>query len=363
MNSNHCYGIIMAGGIGSRFWPVSREARPKQFLSFTYSGESFLKMAYRRVRDIIPEDNILVVTLDRYKDMVKRELPMLRDINLLLEPFSRNTASCIAYATYSIIKRDPEAVVLVSPTDQVIEDVDSFHTAALRALEYASTHDVLMTLGVLPTRPDTNFGYIQTDGPMMDGRPIKVKTFTEKPEKELAQVFVDSGEFLWNAGIFFWKASVIARELELRAPELAASWKDWEKYVSTPLEREYLEEIYPGMPRTSIDYAVLEKSDCVMAIPAFFDWSDLGNWESLYEYFAVRDSKGNAIRSGGKVLARDDEGTIILSPYPKKLVAVKGLKDFMVIDQDDILLICPREEGSLSEFLSELALPEYEDYR
>lgn len=357
------YCIIMAGGIGSRFWPISREARPKQFLSYSYSGESFLKMTYRRMKELVPEDNIIVVSLERYKDKVLRELPMLRDTNLLLEPFNRNTASCIAYATYSVLKRDPDAVVLVTPADQVIDDADAFRSTALKAFDYAAGHDVLMTLGVLPTRPDTNYGYIQTDGPMMDGRPIKVKTFTEKPQKELAQVFVDSGEFLWNAGIFIWRASVIADEIARCAPEIADAWKDRDKYLSTPLEAEYLEDIYPGMPRTSIDYAVLEKSDRVMAIPAFFDWTDLGNWESLYEYLAVRDAHGNAIRTYGKVLARDDEGTIIMSPYKNKLVAVKGLKDFMVIDQDDVLLICPREEQSLGEFLSELALPEYEDYR
>ncbi|MBO4475480.1 MAG: mannose-1-phosphate guanylyltransferase [Bacteroidales bacterium] len=357
------YCVIMAGGIGSRFWPISREKRPKQFLSYSFSGESFLKMTYRRVKALVPEENIIVVSLERYRENVLRELPMLRDTNLLLEPFNRNTASCIAYAAYTILKRDPDAVMLVTPTDQVIDDADAFRSTALKAFDYASGHDVLMTLGVLPTRPDTNYGYIQTDGPMMDERPIKVKTFTEKPGAELAQVFVDSGEFLWNAGIFFWKASVIADEIARYAPEIADAWKERDKYLSTPLEAEYLEEIYPGMPRTSIDYAVLEKSDRVMAIPAFFDWTDLGNWESLYEYLAVRDARGNAIRTAGKVLARDDEGTIILSPYRNKLIAVKGLKDFMVIDQDDVLLICPREGQSLGEFLSELALPEYEEYR
>lgn len=363
MSNSHYYCVIMAGGLGSRFWPISREARPKQFLSYTFSGESFLKMTYRRMKEIVPEDNIVVVSLERYRSKVIREIPLLRDTNLLLEPFNRNTASCIAYATYSILKRDPDAVVVVTPADQVINDTEDFCSTVRRALDYASAHDVLMTLGVLPTRADTNYGYIQTDGPMMDGRPVKVKTFTEKPGKELAEVFVDSGEFLWNAGIFTWKASVIEKEIRRWAPDIADRWADRDKYLSTPLEAEYLAEIYPGMPRTSIDYAVLEKSDCVMAIPAFFDWTDLGNWESLYEYLADRDSKGNAIRTAGKVLARDDEGTIVMSPYRHKLIAIKGLKDFMVLDQDDILLICPREEQSLSEFLSELALPEYEEYR
>ncbi|MBR4808921.1 MAG: mannose-1-phosphate guanylyltransferase [Bacteroidales bacterium] len=363
MNNSHYYCVIMAGGLGSRIWPVSRQARPKQFLEMAFSGVSFLKMAYRRVHGLVPEDNIIVVSLERYRELVFKELPTLPERNLLLEPFNRNTASCIAYATYAILKRDPQAVVLVTPADQVINDVDDFRRTILKGLDYASGHDELVTLGILPTRPDTNFGYIQADGPMMDDRPVRVKTFTEKPEKEIAQAFIDSGEFLWNAGIFIWKASVIASELQEQAPEVAAQWREWDKYISTPLEKEYLREIYPGMPRISIDYAVMEKSERVMAIPSFFDWADLGSWESLYEYFAVRDSKGNSSRTRGKFLSRDNSGTIVLSPHKGKLVAVKGLTDYMVLDLDDVLLICPRDEQSFKEFLSELSLPEYEEYR
>ena len=363
MNNSHYYCVIMAGGLGSRIWPISRLARPKQFLEMAFQGASFLKMAWRRVQGVIPEDNILVVSLERYREQVFKEIPTLPERTLLLEPFNRKTASCRAYATSAILKRDPEAVVLVSPADQVINDVEDFRRTVLRGLDYAAGHDELVTLGILPTRADTNFGYIQTDGPMMDGRPVRVKTFTEKPEKEIAQVFVDSGEFLWNSGIFIWKASVIAAELQGLAPEVAAQWREWDKYISTPLEREYLEEIYPGMPRISIDYAVMEKSERVMAIPAFFDWADLGSWESLYEYFAVRDSFGNAGYCRGKNLSRDNQGTIVLSPAKGKLVAVKGLKDFMVLDLPDVLLICPRDEQSIKDFMSELSLPEYEDYR
>jgi mannose-1-phosphate guanylyltransferase len=363
MSNTHYYCVIMAGGLGSRIWPVSREARPKQFLEMAFQGQSLLKMAWRRVQGIVPEDNIIVVSLERYRELVMKDIPTLPERNLLLEPFNRNTASCIAYATYAILKRDPDAVVLVLPSDQVINDTDDFRRTVMKGLDYASTHDELVTLGILPTRPDTNFGYIQADGPMMDDRPVRVKTFTEKPGKEIAQAFIDSGEFLWNAGIFMWKASVIADELQTQAPEVAAQWREWDKYISTPLEREYLEEIYPGMPRISIDYAVMEKSERVMAIPAFFDWADLGSWESLYEYFATRDSKGNASRTRGKLMMRDDEGTIVLSPGRGKLVAVKGLKDYMVLDLDDVLFICPRDEKSIKDFLSELSLPDYEEYR
>ena len=363
MKDPRFYCVIMAGGVGSRFWPLSRAARPKQFLRFLYSGLSLLRITYDRVKDVVPEENIIVMSLERYRDLVLQEIPELRQENLLLEPFNRNTASCIAYAAYSVLRRDPGATILVSPADQMIEDTEMFTQTALRALDYSADHDVMTMLGVLPTRPDTNFGYIQTDGPLLDGRPVRVKTFTEKPQKELAQVFVDSGEFLWNAGIFSGKASLISREIALRAPEIADQWTGWEKHLGTPSEHDFVRGIYSDMPRISIDYAVMEKSDKVVAIPAFFDWADLGNWESLYEYFAEHDKMGNAVRTGGPFLSRDNSGTIIISPKKDKLVAVKGLKDYMVLDLGDVLFICPREEASLRDFLAELSLPEYEKYR
>ena len=362
MTDPHFYCVIMAGGLGTRFWPISRDARPKQFLTFSRSGKSFLRLAYERVRDIIPRENTIIVSLERYRDLVMAEVPELEERNLLLEPCNRNTASCIAFATYTILKRDPEAVVLVTPSDQVIDDPVLFSNTILAGMDYAAEHDVLLTLGVLPRRPDPNFGYIQTDGPMIDGSPVKVKTFTEKPSKELAQVFVDSGEFLWNAGIFIWQASVIAEELSEYMPELAEQWADWEEYVATPREREYLERIYPDMPRTSIDYAVMEKSERVMAIPAYFAWNDLGNWDSVFEYFASGED-GNALRTGGRLRLEGVKGTLVLSSRRGKLVAIRGLKDFVVIDSDDVLMICPREEQDLMEFISELSLPEYEKYK
>lgn len=362
MTNQHYYCVIMAGGLGTRFWPVSRDSRPKQFLRLTKTGKSFLRLAYERIRDIIPAENTFVVSLQRYRDLVAAELPEMEPGNILLEPHNRNTASCIEFACNTILKRDPEAVVLVAPSDQVIGDGDLFRETVLQGLEYASAHDVLLTLGVLPRRPDPNFGYIQTDGPMEDGTPVGVKTFTEKPSKELAQVFIDSGEFLWNSGIFIWKASVIYEEIQKYAPEVAAQWNGWEQFLGTPAEKEYLERIYPDMPRTSIDYAVMEKSDRVMAIPAKFRWNDLGNWDSLYEYFTTGES-GNAVKTEGVAKAEDIEETLVLSSVKGKLVAVKGLKDFVVIDSDDVLVICPKEEKSLKSFISELSLPEYKQFK
>ena len=363
MNDPHFYCVIMAGGLGTRFWPISRDSRPKQFLDFSKSGKSFLKLAYERALDCVPEENILVVTLRRYRKLVLEEIPGLPESNLLMEPYNRNTASCIAYATYTILKRDPAAVALVMPSDQVIEDTALFSSTVLEGMDYAAEHDVILTLGILPRRPDPNFGYIQTDCPT-DGRsPVKVKTFTEKPSKELAQVFVDSGEFLWNAGIFIWKAAVIAGEIARYVPEIARQWNGWEQYVSSPLEGEYLDRIYPDMPRTSIDYAVMEKSSRVMAIPALFDWNDLGNWDSLYEYFSEKDNSGNAMKITGSSLLRDNSGTLIFSSGKDKLVAVKGLRDFIVLDGRDVLLICPRDDKQFKDFTSELTMPEYEKFR
>ena len=361
MNDPHNYCVIMAGGLGTRFWPVSRDSRPKQFLTITKTGKSFLRLAYERARTVVDPSNIIVVTLERYRSLVLADIPELEYQNLLMEPYNRNTASCIAYATYTILKRDPEGVVLVMPADQVIEGEQLFTGTVLEGMDYAAGADVLLTLGILPRRPDTNFGYIQTDGPTSEGRPVRVKTFTEKPSKELAQVFVDSGEFLWNSGIFIWKASVIAEELARYAPEVARQWNGWDLFVGGENEREYLQRIYADMPRTSIDYAVMEKSERVMAIPAFFGWNDLGNWDSVYEYYAGSD--GNAVKASCETMLRDTSRTVVASALKDKLLVVKGLDNFVVFDSEDILMICPRDGKSLGDLIAEVSLPGFEKYR
>ena len=350
----------MAGGLGTRFWPVSRDAKPKQFLNYTKSGFSLLRLAYRRVLDIVPRENIIIVSLERYRDLVLAEVPEIEERNLLLEPCNRNTAACIAYSCYTILKRDPSAVVLTIPSDQVIDGKELFTATVLQGLDYAAEHDVLLTLGVRPRRADPNFGYIQVDGHITDGLPAKVKTFTEKPSKELAKVFLESGEFLWNSGIFIWKASFIAEELERYAPEVANQWNGWEMYLDTPLEREYLERIYPDMPRTSIDYAVMEKANRVMTIPSSFEWNDLGNWDSLYEYFSP-DENGNALMINGSELFKNTTGTLVFSSRKDRIVAIKGLKDFIVIDGNEVLMICPR--GEVNDIIADLSRPEFEKFR
>src|SRR5574344_1921250 len=221
MLNNHYYCIIMAGGIGSRFWPISRASKPKQFLDFTSEGKSFLRFTFDRMKVILPEENIIVVTLERYKTLVMMELPELKEENLLLEPYNRNTAPCIYYATRVLLKRDPRAVTVVTPSEHVINNHAAYNETLKNALAYAAGSDTLISLGIVPTRPDPNFGYIQMAGPAEDGRPVKVKTFTEKPDIELAKVFVDSGEFLWNSGIFMWRAEAIINAFHDHCPDIA----------------------------------------------------------------------------------------------------------------------------------------------
>ncbi len=353
----------MAGGVGSRFWPISRTDKPKQFLDFTAEGKSFLRFTFDRMKAVIPEENILVVSLPRYRELIREQLPELREDNLLLEPYSRNTAPCITYATYTILKRDPLAVTAVTPSDLLINRHDIFNETLSNALAYAAGSDALITLGVVPTRPDPNFGYIQMAGPAEDGRPVKVKTFTEKPDPELAKVFLDTGEFLWNSGIFVWRADAIRRELETYAPEITSLWTGWQEAIGSEAETSFLERIYTDMPRTSIDYAVMEKTEHAWVYPAKFRWADMGNWESLYDYLAHHDDRGNAMNLVNKGLVKECSNNIVYSGNSRKLLALRGLDDFIVIDTDDVLMICPRDESKLKDFLSQLAMPEFEEYR
>ena len=337
MNDPHYYCVIMAGGLGTRFWPMSRESRPKQFQTFSRSGRSFLQLAYERALEVVPEQNVLVVSLERFQPLAFEDLPNLDPENLLLEPYNRNTASCIAFATYYILKRDPEAVVLVTPADQVIEDSAQFSSTVLQGLDYAACHDVLLTLGVLPRRADTNFGYIQTDGPMTDGSPLKVKTFTEKPGKELAQVFIDSGEFLWNAGIFVWNVGTIANALRVYQPTLSKIFEDLLPIYGTEKEQDAINEVFPQCENISIDYAIMEKAEEIYVFPASFGWSDLGTWGSLHEN-SERDIYGNAL-IGENIDVYETTNCIVHATQEKRVV-VQGLDGFIVAECDDTLLIC-----------------------
>ena len=365
MNRSHCYCVIMAGGNGVRIWPVSRNAKPKQFLDVADTGKTFIQSTFERFSKIVPKENILIVTGDRYRELVAEQLPEVAPENILYEPYSRSTAPCIAYATYTLLKRDPEAKIVVTPSDHLIEDEDIFVETIEKSFDYIDGNDVLMTLGVVPTRPDTNYGYIQACGgseAYKKGIPLQVKTFTEKPDRELAQVFINTGEFFWNAGIFIWKAQTIRQEMEKYLPEVTRLFNGWENALGTPIESEFITRAYTDCANISIDYGVMEKTDRAWISPVQFKWNDVGTWESLYNIIPTKDQKGNAI-SAEKTLIEDTRDVLVVSPSKKKLIAIKGLEDYMVIDTDDALVICPKDDKKFKEFISGIAMPGFEKYR
>ena len=365
MNKNNCYCVIMAGGAGTRFWPVSRVARPKQFLDVADTGKTFIRHTYDRMAKVLPKDNILIVTAAKYRDLVMEQIPELESQNLLLEPYSRNTAPSAAYATYTLLKRNPDARFVVMPSDYIIENEDLFVQTIQDAFDYVEKNDYLVTLGVIPTRPETNYGYAQVCGgreALLKKEPVKVKTFTEKPNKELAQVFLATGEFLWDAGIFVWRAQTIRQEMEKHLPQVTGMFKGWEDAIGTSHESEFITKAFSDCMNVSLAYGVMEKTDMAWVYPVQFDWQDVGTWESLYNYMTDRDGKGNAT-SAEKVLMDDTQDTLVISQEKKKLVAVKGLEDYIVIDTDDVLLICPKDDRKFKEFISQIAMPEFEKYR
>ncbi len=363
MNHNY-YCVIMAGGYANHFWPLSRESRPKQFLNIAGRGHSFVRDAYERCLGLVPQENILIITLSRYKDLVREQIPELPAENLLLEPYGRKTAPCIAYATYTLLGRNPEAVVAVTPADLLIPDEGLFRETLSRALDYAARNEVLATLGIVPSRPDTNYGYIQAVGGALarnDDKPVKVKTFTEKPDAALAQVFYQSGEFFWNSGIFVWQARVIEEEMRKYTPEITTLFQGWESALGSPAEEVFLERAYTDCTKLSIDYGVMEKTDRAWLFPVRFEWSDIDNWESLYNSEA-KDGDGNLCLSPNNYL-KDSSGNILLAQNAKKLIAVDGLKDYVVIDTPDVLLVCPRDSEQYRDFISGLSLPGFDEYK
>ncbi len=365
MNKDNRYCVIMAGGTANRFWPVSRETKPKQFLDISGTGKSFVRTTYERFSEIVPKENIIIVTLTRFAELVHTQIPELPEGNLLLEPYARNTAPCIAYATYSILKRNPEATVIATPADHIITDEDKFKAAILKMMEYAENKPALMTLGIHPTNPDTDYGYIQAprskDNADAD-TPLKVKTFTEKPDKALAEVFCKTGEFYWNSGIFIWKASVIREEMEKYIPDVTSVFVGWEDSLGSDKEQIFLEKVYSDCPKVSIDYGVMEKTDRAWLYCGDFGWSDIDGWDSLFRNYDRKTKDGNVVFTD-KILAEGNKDSLLVSSNPKKLYAIKGLKDYAVVDTGDVLLICPKDDKQFKDFLSGLGMPEYEDFR
>ena len=365
MNTDNRYCVIMAGGSGTRFWPLSRASKPKQFLDVADTGKTFIRQTYERFLKVVPQENILIVSAYKYRDLVKEQIPELEDRNLLLEPYARNTAPCIAYATYTLLQRDPDARMVVAPSDHFITDEDLFSKTISYAFDYIDGNDVLMTFGLVPTRPDSNYGYVQAYGgreAYKNNEPLQIKTFTEKPDKDLAQVFISTGEFLWNAGIFLWKARTIREEMEKHLPEVTGLFKGWENAIGSKIENEFIARAYTDCINISIDYGVMEKTDRAWVYPVKFGWQDIGTWDSLYNFMPEKDRGGNT-SNVEKSLIENTSGSLVIASDRKKLIAVKGLEDYMIIDTDDVLVICPKEDKKFKELISSIAMPGFEKYR
>mgnify|MGYP004445375725 FL=1 len=359
------YCIIMAGGAGSRFWPISRNALPKQFLDILGIGRTFLQMTVERFEKLIPTENIIIVTSRRYKDLVAEQVPQVLPENVLLEPYKRNTAPCIAYATYKLRAKNPDAVVVVAPSDHLIIGEDLFLETVASAMACAQDKDALFTLGIRPTTPNINYGYIQANKSksiMANGHSAyKVKTFTEKPDAEMAKLFIETGEFSWNAGIFIWSLRDICAELEHHIPEIASLFSSIEGDYNTAREQEAVDAVYAASPSISIDYALMEKTSSAWVIQTNFGWSDIGTWASIYDLSPHKDSLGNVI-GAGQTLCSDLEGCLVKEQNQEKLVVVKGLKNYMVIDTGDVLMVAPRDDGAIKQILMELAVEDKAKY-
>lgn len=351
MNNRYC--VIMGGGVGSRFWPYSRKNMPKQFIDFLGTGRTLLQMSFDRVKGIVPASNIIVVTNKDYRDLVLEQLPELDETQILLEPARRNTAPCIAWAAFHIHALNPDASIMVSPSDHLIFNEDIFRRDIINGFEFIESHDALLTLGIKPNRPETGYGYIQI-GEKSDAEGIsQVKTFTEKPDIEIARIFVESGEFFWNSGIFLWSAKSIIKALHEYAPDVYCKFETGTDKFGTDEEKNYIEEKFAECPNISIDFAVMEKAPNVYVSCVNFGWNDLGAWGVLYEY-SPKSKEGNVTQNCNAMLYNCHNNMIAVKNKGKLIVA-SGLKDFIIADSGDVLLICPQsEEQRIKQFVNDV---------
>ncbi len=354
MNKNN-YCVIMAGGVGARFWPLSRTSRPKQFIDILGTGETLIQQTFRRFSPICPPENIFVVTHELYRDLVLEQLPSIIPEHVLCEPVRRNTAPCIAYACHKIARLNPDACIVVAPSDHIILKEDAFTETINTALQAASENDWLLTLGIMPSRPDTGYGYIQFDDTTTyppDGKVRKVKTFTEKPHYDLAVSFLLSGDFLWNSGIFIWSLKSILKAFREHLTEVDSIFRDGDYF--TPTENDFIQQSYTICQSISIDYGVMEKADNVYVIASDFGWSDLGTWGSLYEA-RTKNEQNNAI-VGNNVLVFDTHNSIVTLPNDR-IAVIQGLENYIIVEDNDVLLICQRDnEQHIREYVDAVKL-------
>lgn len=348
----------MSGGIGSRFWPASRTSYPKQFLDFFGSGKSLLQQTYDRFLQLIPKENILIVTNARYKDLTMSQLPDIDEKQILLEPQRRNTAPCIAFAANRILACNPDANIIVAPSDHLILKEAEFLSTIKMGLDFVENNDVLLTIGIKPNRPETGYGYIQI-GENKEGNISKVKTFTEKPNLELAKVFLDSGEFYWNSGIFMWNVKTILSAFDELLPEIASRFNSGQKYFNTSKESEFINKIFPACPNISIDYGILEKAGNVFVLTADFGWSDLGTWGSLHD-LSQKDEENNATLKCEALLYESSDNLISV---PDKLVVLHKMNGYIVAESGNVLMICKKEdEQEIRQFVIDANLKKGEEY-
>ncbi|HOP03115.1 MAG TPA: mannose-1-phosphate guanylyltransferase [Tenuifilaceae bacterium] len=353
---NNVYCVIMAGGVGSRFWPLSRQAMPKQFLDILGTGSSLLQQTFSRATNFCPPENVYIVTGTQYKDLVLAQIPSISSEQIILEPMRRNTAPCIAFANEKIRKRNPNALVVVAPSDHLILDQASFIRTIETSLSFAQAHEALITIGIKPSRPETGYGYIQVKKQVEKNIPnlFKVKTFTEKPSLEMAELFLETGEFYWNSGVFVWSLSAISSAFTKYLPEVSNLFSESSKHYNTQNEAQIVYDIYSECKNISIDYGIMEKADNVYVICSEFGWSDLGTWGSLY-LNSAKDAHGNTV-SGSNVMHYDVSNSLINFPNDK-LVVVQGLSDYILVERDNILLICKKEnEQEIKQYLNNVII-------
>ena len=349
MNLNHL--IIMAGGVGSRFWPMSTPEKPKQFIDVLGTGKSLIQLTVERFNTVIPIENVWIVTSEKYKNIVKEQLPEIPENQILLEPCMRNTAPCIEYVSRKIYAKYPEANLVFSPADHIVLDVDTFRNVIKNSLEFTETRNVILTLGMMPTRPETGYGYIKrrqddkSTSQQVEGNKFnviyKVEAFKEKPNLETAKSYLNEGGYYWNAGIFIWNAKMVVNTISDLVPELASVFDKIEPYFYTEKEQEIVNQYFPTCPNISIDYAVMEKSKEVFVYPANFGWSDLGTWGSLYTH--LQQDENNNASVGENINLIDCKNCVIHTPKERKVV-IQGLDNYIIAENDNTLLICKKDD-------------------
>ncbi len=352
-NNAHFYAIIMAGGVGKRFWPLSKRSYPKQFLDILGKGQTLFQETYQRLATLCPPENILVVTNEDYVDLIKSQVPSINEHQLLPEPVGRNTGPAVAYSAFRVQAMDPEGTLVVAPSDHSIMDEELFTQTIKTGLESAAQDNSLITLGIHPTRADTGYGYIQMDDTQSENDDLRpVKTFTEKPNKELAEYFLNSGEFLWNAGIFIGHNKTFLDSFQQYLPELFDALKEGQDHFHTPAEKGFIREVYPTLPMTSVDYGIMEKAERVFVLPANFQWSDIGTWNAVFELLD-KDEKNNALK-GKQIFTRNTKDSLV-HIASDKLVALNKVDNLIVVDTGEALLIADRnEEQEIRQVVNEI---------